>query len=138
MFLLNDIDEVERFIKQEKQEILFQEYFDECFGVDVRINVVGGDVKASIKRISESDFRSNLSNGGRAEIYDPTKEEKELAILAASALDCKFCGVDILQTKEGPVVCEVNSNPFFINTYNSTGINIAKYILEYLQKNIKN
>ena len=63
-----------------------------------------------MKRISEKDFRANVSNGGRMEVYEPTDEEKKLAIRCASLVGADFAGVDLLFGEDGsPIVCEINS-----------------------------
>lgn len=64
MFLIKNQSEFMDLLNKEKQELLFQEYFSECFGSDIRINLVGNKIVASMHRISKSYFRANLSNGG--------------------------------------------------------------------------
>lgn len=138
VFLLNNKEEIFDLIEKEKgKELLFQHYYKECKGTDIRINIVGNEIVASMKRKSvNGDFRSNLSNGGTAEKYSPTKEEQEIALSSSKALNCDFCGVDIMQTNDGPVVCEVNSNAHLLNIYKVTGTNVAKKILEYIVNNV--
>ena len=133
VFLIKNRQEFVDLLGREKQELLFQEYLSECCGSDIRINIIGGKVVASMHRFSNNDFRANLSNGGSAEKYEPTEIEKEIAIKASKALGCDFCGVDILQTKNGPIICEVNSNAHLKNIYNITGINVAGEILNYIK-----
>lgn len=137
VFLIKNQSEFMDLLNKEKQELLFQEYFSECFGSDIRINLVGNKIVASMHRISKSDFRANLSNGGIGVKYEPTQSEKDLAIKASKALGCDFCGVDILQTKKGPVTCEVNSNAHLNNIYKISGINVASNILEYIIEKIR-
>lgn len=111
---------------------IFQDYI-ECNGQDLRLEVVGGEVIASVKRKApEGDFRSNASNGGVMVTYEPTEDEKSLAIEASEAVEANFCGVDIIQTSEGPVVCEVNSNAHIKNLMNATGINASDAILRHI------
>ncbi len=138
VYLVQTEKELFDLIKAEHgKELLFQRYYCECFGSDIRINLVGGKIVASMKRTSTNgDFRSNLSNGGTAKNYEPTKEEKALAIKASKALGCDFCGVDILQTDDGPVICEVNTNAHLKNIYEITNINVAKHILAYITNKI--
>ncbi|MFW5676022.1 MAG: ATP-grasp domain-containing protein, partial [Acetivibrio ethanolgignens] len=65
--------------------------------------------------------------------YEPTEEEKRLAVRACQALGLDFAGVDILFGEAGPVVCEVNSNAHFKNIYDCTGVNVAEHILGSLK-----
>lgn len=134
VYLINNRSELDNLIEKENgNELLVQHYYEECCGKDIRINIVNGKIVAAMKRMSvNGDFRSNLSNGGTAVTYTPNPEESELAINAAKALKCDFCGVDILNTNNGPVICEVNSNAHLNNIYSVTNVNVAKHILEYI------
>lgn len=111
---------------------LLQEYV-ECNNEDVRIEVVGDRVVAAMKRKNENDFRSNITNGGKAENYIPTDTEKDIALKACRELGLNFGGVDIMK---GEILCEVNSNAHIINLMNTTGIDIAPFIFEEVLKNI--
>ena len=111
---------------------IFQEYI-ECDGRDIRIEVVGEKVVASVIRTAAyGDFRSNATIGGIMEKYEPTEEEAQLAIEAASAVQADFAGVDIINSPDGPEICEVNSNAHIKNLFDATGINVADCIIEYI------
>ena len=110
--------------------MLFQALVRESCGRDVRINVVGDRVVASILRQSQNgDFRSNLTLGGTMKTYSPTREEAELALRAVKELGLTFAGVDVLFGSEGPLICEVNSNAHFRTTLECTGVNMATELL---------
>lgn len=110
--------------------LLFQAMVTESRGRDVRVNVVGGRVVASILRQSHNgDFRSNLTLGGSMQAYAPTEAEAQLAIRAVAVLGLTFAGVDILFGKTGPLICEVNSNAHFKTTLTCTGVNMAEELL---------
>ena len=95
-----------------KANIMVQEFIEEANGADIRCFVVGNKVIAAMKRqAKEGEFRSNLHRGGSAELVRLTKEERATAINAAKVMGLNLCGVDILQSKNGPVVMEVNSSP---------------------------
>lgn len=120
------------------KEFLMQEFVYSSLGKDIRINVVGDKVVASMLRKNENDFRSNVTNGGQTFLYSPTEKEKEIAILAVKTLKLDFAGVDVLFGKDGePLICEVNSNPHFKSTLDLTGVNLADYIMEYIRKEMK-
>lgn len=119
--------------------LLMQKAVMESYGRDVRINVVGGQVVASILRRSVSgDFRSNLTLGGEMEPYTPTDAEAALAIRAVEALGLDFAGVDVLFGQNGPLLCEVNSNAHFKTTLTCTGVNMADLIMRHIRKEIEN
>ena len=89
-------------------------------------------------RYNNSDFRSNITNGGKMEIYFPDRSYLFAAVAAARAVGADFAGVDVLFGKEGPVICEVNASPHFKSTLEATGVNLAKelssYVLSEIQK----
>ncbi len=102
----------------------------ECSATDIRLEVVGAKVVAAVERRGpESDFRSNVTIGGRMRRYNPTREEKCLAEMAAIVVGAEFCGVDIIRTPDGPAVCEVNSNAHIKNLKDCTGKDVSYDIL---------
>ena len=115
--------------------MLFQEFIAESAGKDIRIHVVGDKAVTSMARYSRTgDFRANITNGGSMMQYEPTMEEKQLAIRSASILGLDFAGVDILIGADGkPMVCEVNSNAHFRNIYDCTGVNVAEAMMDHMR-----
>lgn len=107
---------------------------DHAYSSDIRINVVGGKCAASMLRYNDNDFRANITAGGHMCAYDPTDDECEMALKACKALGLDFAGVDILQSDDGPLLCEVNSNAHFKSIYDCTGINIADEIIKHILK----
>lgn len=120
-----------------KTPFLFQQYIRTSHGQDVRIQVVGGTVIAAMRRFSDKDFRANITYGGSKEKYEPDEEACKLAVAACKAVGCDFGGVDLLFTKKGFVVCEVNSNAHFKNLYDCTGVNAADAIMEYIKEQVE-
>ncbi|WP_271423805.1 RimK family alpha-L-glutamate ligase [Aequorivita sinensis] len=119
-------------------KFLLQEYIEEVKGSDVRAIVVDGVVVAAMKRKSKAgDFRSNLHRGGSSEIIELSTAEEKLAIKAAKAMGLGFCGVDILQSKNGPLVLEINSTPGLEGIENTSGKNVSKSVIGYIERNIK-
>ncbi|WP_404444141.1 RimK family alpha-L-glutamate ligase [Sutcliffiella horikoshii] len=112
---------------------LMQEFITSSKGKDIRLNVVGDEVVASMMRVSETDFRANVSNGGKMFNYTPSTYEKEVAIKSAKLVGADFAGVDLLFAEDGsPLVCEINSNAHIKNIYDCTGINVATYIVPHI------
>ncbi len=117
-------------------KFLLQEYIAESKGTDLRIIVVDGKVVAAMKRQSkDGDFRSNLHRGGSSENIKLTYEEENVALRAAKVLRLGVCGVDILQSHRGPLVLEVNSTPGLEGIETTTGINISRSIISYIERN---
>ncbi|CAH0346342.1 RimK family alpha-L-glutamate ligase [Bacillus sp. CECT 9360] len=111
---------------------ILQEFVKSSKGRDIRLNVVGGKVVASMLRTSETDFRANVTNGGKMLAYNPTPEEIELAVTCADILGIDFAGIDLLFGERGPLLCEVNSNSHLLNIYDCTGVNVADYMIDYI------
>lgn len=117
--------------------ILLQEFIKESAGEDIRAFVVGGKVVASMKRQSlDDDFRSNIHQGGDGKKVKLTDEEKKTAQKAAKAMGLSICGVDLIRSKRGPLVLEVNASPGFA-IEQVTGRNVAGKIIDYVEQNAK-
>ena len=118
------------------KDFLLQEFIASSKGRDIRVNVVGDKAIVSMLRENKNDFRSNISSGGTGVKFDPKPEYLDLAVKASKALGLDFAGVDVLFGEDGPIICEVNSNPQFASTLKATGINLADYIAEYILKSL--
>lgn len=140
VYLVNDKNELEEKVHDiGAKPMLFQKFIESSKGKDIRLQVVGDQVVASMYRYSvNEDFRANITNGGKMKPYEPNQEQKELAIRCCKQLGLDFGGVDILfGENQEPIVCEVNSNAHFKNIYDCTGVNVADYIIEYILKKIR-
>ncbi len=128
---------IQAFLSQ-KVNVLIQEYVAEAAGSDLRIFVIDGQVVAAMKRSApEGEFRSNVHLGGKTEVAKVTNKERNLAIRASQAMSLQIAGVDILRSKRGPLVMEVNSFPMLEGIEEATGIDIAGQIIEYIEKNVE-
>lgn len=120
------------------KDFVLQEFIATSRGKDVRINVVGQQVTASMLRYNDNDFRSNISNGGNMKPYTPSTEQEALALAAAKALGLDFAGVDVMFGQDNePIICEVNSNPQFKSTLECTGVNLADNIIKHIISELK-
>ncbi|EMY80723.1 30S ribosomal protein S6--L-glutamate ligase [Psychroflexus gondwanensis] len=120
-----------------KARVIVQEFIKEAKGADIRVFVVDGHVVGAMKRQGkEGEFRSNLHQGGSAEVIELTDEEEIAAIKAAKAMRLGVAGVDLLQSSRGPLILEVNSSPGLEGIERATGKDIAKTIIQYIEKNV--
>lgn len=118
--------------------ILVQEYIREAEGADIRAFVVGNRVIASMKRQgAPGEFRSNLHRGGTATPIKLTPKERSTAVRAAAILGLKVAGVDILRSRHGPVVLEVNSSPGLEGIERTTEVDVADTIIEYIERHVR-
>jgi ribosomal protein S6--L-glutamate ligase len=117
---------------------IVQEFVEESAGSDIRALVVGGRVVASIQRQSlDDDFRSNPHQGGVGTPVKLTLEEEKTAIKAAKAMGLPVCGVDMMRSKDGPKVLEVNSSASIKTPELVTKRDVATKIIEYIERNAK-
>ena len=120
-----------------KTRVIIQEFVEEAGNSDIRAFVVDGKVVGAMKRQGkEGDFRSNLHRGGSAKIIKLSRTEKATALKAAKAMGLAVAGVDMLQTKRGPMVLEVNSSPGLEGIEKATGVDIAGEIVEYIERSL--
>ncbi|WP_035186486.1 ATP-grasp domain-containing protein [Alteribacter aurantiacus] len=120
------------------KEAIFQELIEASAGRDIRLNVVGDRVVAAMERTSKTDFRANVTAGGTTKPYEPTEEEKTLAVKAAQVIGADFAGVDLLFGEKGPILCEINSNPHIRSIYECTGVDVAPLMIEYIIEKVSN
>ncbi len=118
--------------------IIVQQFIKEAGGADIRAFVVDGEVVGAMKRQGkEGEFRSNLHRGGSANIIELSPEEEKTALVSAKAMGLGVAGVDMLQSKNGPLVLEVNSSPGLEGIEKATGTDIAEKIIRYVERNVK-
>ncbi len=125
--------------RQLDANILVQEFIREAGGADIRAFVVGNRVVASMRRQSApGEFRSNLHRGGTADRIRLTPEERAVAVRAARTMGLDVCGVDLVRSKHGPLVLEVNSSPGLEGIEGTTGVDVARRIVEWIEKSHAN
>lgn len=116
--------------------ILVQEYIKEAKGADIRCFIVGNKIVATIQRQAKpGEFRSNIHRGGIAKMIKVTDKEKMIALEAAKIMGLNVAGVDLLRSKRGPLVMEVNSSPGLEGIEKATGKDIATEIIKFIEKN---
>jgi len=126
-------------------EILIQEKIDSEY--DLRIHVLTKKFNAPVPEDTDAvllgymrrnrvkkDFRTNYSLGGTVEKTKVTKEQEEIAINAARAIGCNWCGVDLIVDKKTGknYVLEVNSSPGTQGLKKATGIDVVSDIVDFI------
>lgn len=141
VFLADDEKAARNLLKTFAQldtEVMLQEFIEESQGEDLRCFVVGGKVVASMRRKSQDgDFRANISLGGHAYAIELAPEEEALAIHAAEAIKLNVAGVDVIRSKRGPLIIEINGAPDFTGQWgleNVSGVDVAAAIIEYAEE----
>ncbi len=112
---------------------IVQEYIASSRGRDIRVNIVGDEVVGAVLRENDSDFRANISLGGRAKPIELSDKQRDLALRAHRLLGLDFSGVDLLfGENDEPILCEVNSNVNFLSFEQASGIDFAGRIIDHI------
>ncbi|MDG1873179.1 MAG: RimK family alpha-L-glutamate ligase [Mariniblastus sp.] len=116
-----------------KQNVLVQKFVAESKGRDIRAFVVGNRVVASIRRVAHgNEYRSNIHRGGRTEQVELSDADQRIAVRAAQIMGLCVAGVDMLESKTGPQIMEVNSSPGLEGIETCTQLDIAGAIVDYV------
>lgn len=106
----------------------------DCVGCDTRVYAVGEQIAACVKRTSKTDFRSNFSLGGNAELVPITEEQNDIVKRLQAQLQFDFIGVDFLPHENGVVLNELEDAAGTRMLY-SNGIDIMPiYVQQILKK----
>lgn len=117
--------------------ILVQEFIAESKGSDLRCFVIGDQVVAAMeRRAAKGEFRANIHLGGTGHKVEISDQERQIAIEAAKVVGLKVSGVDIIRSKDGPKVLEVNSTPGLEGIEGTTGLDIAGKMIAYIEQEL--
>jgi RimK family alpha-L-glutamate ligase len=87
-------------------------------GWDLRLVVAGGRIVGSACRIARNgEWRTNAALGAQVEAVEPPPVARSLALTAARAARADLVGVDLLPTRNGFVVLELNGAVDFRPVY---------------------
>ena len=115
------------------QDLLVQEFVAESRGCDIRALVVGGRVVAAMTRTAPAgEFRSNIHRGGSGRIVQLTSEYERVAVEAVRIMGLGVAGVDLLESRSGPKVIEVNASPGFEGLERATRSDLASEIIRHV------
>jgi ribosomal protein S6--L-glutamate ligase len=117
------------------QNIILQEFIAESRGRDLRAIVVGGELVATMRRTAKKgEFRSNLHRGGNGQRTELPAAYARAALDAARIMGLGVAGVDLLESRDGPRVIEVNSSPGLRGVERATGIDVAQRIIALAER----
>ncbi len=129
-----------KFIHQLGQILYVQEMIEKP-DRDIRAFVIGDKVIGAMYRYLpegvEGEWRTNVHGGGRAELTTLDEEYEEVAIKTAEIMGLDYTGVDIIESKDGPVVIEANAAPSWSALSRVTGLDIAGMIVDRLVEKCK-
>ena len=114
-----------------KNHIIVQEYVRDRVGEDLRIISAGKVPLGCMLRKSNNDFKANISSGAIGETYPLSDEILDICDKINKIVDIDICGIDLLFSRDGFKVCEVNTNPGFEGFEKYCDKDIAKKLANY-------
>ena len=130
---ISDPDIAERIFRalEFHHQVIYLQEFIPHGNYDIRVFVLGGRVLAAMRRISDF-WKTNISLGAEPVAYKPTEEIERLAIKAAEVVGCEVAGIDVLESKRGNFIIELNSQPGWKGLQSVARVNIAEEIINYI------
>lgn len=104
---------------------------------DYRVIVIGGKAlpRAMKKTAQEGEFLTNFARGGAVQGVPLNSQMRDLAERTAEVFKADYAGIDIMYDSDGnPYVLEINRGAQFQGFEQSTGINVAREIVQYLER----
>ncbi|WP_347553043.1 RimK family alpha-L-glutamate ligase (plasmid) [Pseudalkalibacillus hwajinpoensis] len=126
-------------IRNQEFPVLTQEKINKG-NFDIRVVIVGTTPLVAFKRVSNETWRTNTHLGASVIPVELNQEIQELANKVTTLLGEGLYGLDLLYDfdKEKYLVCEVNQNPEFSNSWEIHKVDISSYIAEFVSKRITN
>ncbi len=121
---------LEEFAEEGRGAVLVQPFVAEARGRSLRVICTAGRVLAATeRRAPDGDLRSNISSGGTQEAVRLAEAEARMALAATRALGLGHAGVDLLRTRDGARVLEVNAFPDFTSMAPFVDVDIAAEVV---------
>ena len=137
IYIINNIEEFNEVIKNiNPSDYLLQEYIKHTYGKDVRVFIIGNEVIGACMRVNNSDFKSNLAQGGLSYHYEIDDTIKNNSLKIAKELKGDIISVDYVFGDNGLLFCEANTNPGFAS-FNYLGYPIRELFMKYIKKLLK-
>jgi ribosomal protein S6--L-glutamate ligase len=134
-----DADIIEKIsvFKQTNNLMYIQQVVD-IPGRDLGVVFLGGRYLATYARQGNGDsWNTTINSGGHYVAHEPSQEILQLAEKAQAPFALDFTCVDVVETKEGPMVFEVSAFGGYRGLHDSHGIDAARlytgYVLDSLQ-----
>ncbi len=119
---------LETFHALKDQKFLIQPYIEHK--KEWRLFVLKNNILGAVeKTITTDDFRGNSKRSKGRLIKKIPSALSALAIKAAELSGLDYCGIDLMETKNGPAFLEINAVPGFEHMEELSGLNIARELL---------
>jgi len=131
---MKDLADLIEVSKDQRVNVIIQEFVLFSNGKDIRVFVVGGrHIGAMVRIAREGKLKANFSAGGTVASFDLNPAMERLAVESAKLVGLDIAGIDILFDGDSYRVCEVNSSPGFEGFEKATGLNVPQEIYHYIQ-----
>lgn len=137
VFLVDNLDKCkELFSLFDKDRLIIQKLSSEP-GIDMRVYMLGGEVLAAAKRSSESDFRSNFSLGGKAQILPVPSDVESIAKMICHELNADLVGIDFIRHNGKWILNEIEDVVGTRMLYSLTDLDPARLYIEHIINKLK-
>lgn len=139
VYLVRNREEFARAAAAIKPDAALAQAFTDTPGRDVRVYVLGRDIIAVLMRRSDTDFRSNIGQGGTAAPYELKSQELDAVNKIISLFDFGLVGIDFILHKGELLFNEiedaVGTRMLFANGHLDIVKRYLGHILNTLEKN---
>ena len=105
---------------------------------DIRAIVAGEEIIATVYRHAPAnEWRTNVARGASTTSFKPDSELSETVLKAARAVGGGILGVDVMESRNGYVVHEVNNTVEFKGAQAASRTKIAKKIIDFVIRSAK-
>ncbi|WP_057911551.1 ATP-grasp domain-containing protein [Peribacillus muralis] len=107
------------------------------FGRDIRVFVIGNEVKAAVLRESASSFKANYTLGGTASLYELTASDLVLVERVMEAFDFGLVGIDFIFAEDGSLMLNEIEDVVGSRTLSAlSDLNIVREYLTFINERI--
>jgi ribosomal protein S6--L-glutamate ligase len=126
-------------LKSIDASLLVQEYVKEAEGKGLRCMVVDGKVVAAVERPGLATGTANIvpATGPAAITAKPTAEEKKLAAKAAKVMGLGMAGIDIIRSRRGPLLLNVDPAPDLEALETASNRDLAGMIISAVERKVR-
>lgn len=138
VYLAKNRAEFARALAEIRPDEALAQAFSDTPGRDVRVYVLGKEIVAVLMRMSDTDFRSNIGQGGSAVPYELKPEELKAVRGIMRLFDFGLAGIDFILHQGRLLFNEiedaVGTRMLFANGYGDIVLRYLKFILNTLEK----
>lgn len=129
--------DIANYVRQNVVDNIFmvQRFIEESKGKAIRLVILNGKIISSYYKISHTSYKVNAALDAQIVQFQPNKQLSAIGIATAKAFGLDLAGVDVLESKQGYLVCDVNSAPSFVATHSFQNEALAEQVLTYIKVN---